>query len=558
MDKPSVIDTDVLIVGAGIAGLMAAIRAADAGADVLVAEKAHARRGGSGATGNDHFLCHIPELHGDISVAIREVANSQTALCGEGRMIRHHMERAFGIAQEWHEWGINMKPTGQWHCSGHAFPGRPKIWLKYSGHNQKAVLLAQAKKRGARFLNHHPAIELLGGPEGVTGAILLNTSDVEPELVLVRAKAVIMATGCTTRLYSNEATPGWMFNQAYCPSCAGALAQGWRIGARMINLEIPNRHAGTKYFARCGKATWAGVYRYPDGRPLGPFVTTPDVMYGDMTSDIWHASFTDVIHNGSGPAYLDFTGLSEDGFDYMRKGLISEGLTSQLDYMDKKGIDPRRHAIEFQQYEPHLFARGFDVDVTGAASGVPGLYAAGDVIGNFRGGIAGAAVFGSECGMAAAARARDHAFGEVSPEQPEVRRCVELCETFTSRRTGASWKEANLALQQIMSGYAPAAPYHVRSESLLNAGLKYLADLRRTVLSEVATPCSHTLMRALETLDLVDVGEIIMRAALERKESRALHQRSDYTFTNPLLNDKFLQIWRDGSGIHTEWRQKNA
>lgn len=557
MDISSILRTDVLIVGGGIAGLMAAIRAADAGAEVLVAEKAHPRRSGSGATGNDHFLCYIPELHGDISVAIREVANSQTALCGEGRMIRHHMERAFGIAQEWHEWGIDMKPTGTWHCSGHAFPGRPRIWLKYSGHNQKAVLLAQARKRGVRFLNHHPAVELLRDSDGVCGAVLLNTTGVEPELLLVGAGAVVMATGCTTRLYNNEATPGWMFNQAYCPSCAGALAQGWRIGAAMVNLELPNRHAGTKYFARCGKATWAGVYRYPDGRPLGPFVTEPDVMYGDMTSDIWHSSFTDVIHNGSGPAYLDFTGLTDEGFEYMRKGLVSEGLTGQLDYMDRKGIDPRRHSIEFQQYEPHLFARGFDVDVTGATS-VPGLYAAGDVIGNFRGGIAGAAVFGSECGAAASRWAAGRTPAEVRGDHPAARRCAEVCTAFMERRAGATWKEANLALQQIMSGYAPAAPYHVRSESLLTAGLKYLGDLRQTLLEDVGTPCSHTLMRALETLDLVDVGEIVMRAALERRESRALHQRSDYTFTNPLLSDKFLQIWKAEDGIHTQWRRKRA
>jgi len=557
MNISSVLNTDVLIIGGGIAGLMAGIRAADSGVQVLIAEKAHALRGGSGATGNDHFLCWVPELHGDISVAIKEVANSQTALCGEGKMIRYHMEHAFDIAKEWHEWGINMKPTGEWHCSGHAFPGRPKIWLKYKGHNQKAVLTAEARKRGVVFLNHHPAIELLKSNGRVSGAVLLNTEQVEPELKIVKAKAVIMATGCTTRLYNNEATPGWMFNQAYCPSCAGALAQGWRIGARMVNLEIPNRHAGTKYFARCGKATWAGVYRYPSGKPLGPFVTTPDVMYGDMTSDIWHASFTDVMRNGSGPSYLDFTGLSEEGHQYMRQGLISEGLTGQLDYMDKNGIDPRRHAIEFQQYEPHVFSRGFDIETTGATS-VPGLYAAGDTIGNFRGGIAGAAVFGSSAGMSAAEWAKQHEYEEVDEQHAAVRRCVEICTNFMDRPSGASWKEANLALQQIMSDYAPAAPYRVRSESLLKAGLKYLDDLRQTMLNEVKTPCSHTLMRAMEALDLLDVGMIIMHGALERKESRALHQRADYTFTNPLLANKFLQIWLEDSQVRMEWRDKRG
>ena len=59
IDK-EVIETDVLVVGGGIAGLMAAINAADQGVRVVVAEKANTKRSGSGATGNDHFVCYIP------------------------------------------------------------------------------------------------------------------------------------------------------------------------------------------------------------------------------------------------------------------------------------------------------------------------------------------------------------------------------------------------------------------------------------------------------------------------------------------------------------------
>ena len=56
-------ECDVLIVGGGIAGLMAAIAAAQRGAKVIVAEKANTVRSGSGATGCDHFFCYIPEIH---------------------------------------------------------------------------------------------------------------------------------------------------------------------------------------------------------------------------------------------------------------------------------------------------------------------------------------------------------------------------------------------------------------------------------------------------------------------------------------------------------------
>ena len=59
------VKADVLCVGAGIAGLMAAIRAAEKGAKVILAEKGHAVHSGRGRGGNDHFWCYIPEVHGD-------------------------------------------------------------------------------------------------------------------------------------------------------------------------------------------------------------------------------------------------------------------------------------------------------------------------------------------------------------------------------------------------------------------------------------------------------------------------------------------------------------
>jgi succinate dehydrogenase/fumarate reductase flavoprotein subunit len=64
-------------------------------------------------------------------------------------------------------------------------------------------------------------------------------------------------------------------------------------------------------------------------------------------------------------------------------------------------------------------------------------------------------------------------------------------------------------------------------------------------------------MRSLETLDLMDCGEAIFLAALERKETRGMHRRSDFPFTNPLLQDKFLSIWQEKGQVNMAWRDKN-
>ena len=61
--------------------------------------------------------------------------------------------------------------------------------------------------------------------------------------------------------------------------------------------------------------------------------------------------------------------------------------------------------VEFMQYEPHLIGRGVEIDLDGE-SNVPGLFAIGDLVGNFRADIAGAAIFGWISGIAAAKRAK--------------------------------------------------------------------------------------------------------------------------------------------------------
>ena len=158
--------------------------------------------------------------------------------------------------------------------------------------------------------------------------------------MLIRAKTVIMATGCgATRLYNNQPSPGWMFNTAYLGCNAGAMAQAWRIGARYVNMELPVRWAGPRYFARCGKGSWIGVLRYPDGRPIGPFVTKSNCEYGDITSDVWNTVFADVMRNGTGPAYIDTSDAGSEELDKQRKGFVSEGLTCILNYMKDNNLD---------------------------------------------------------------------------------------------------------------------------------------------------------------------------------------------------------------------------
>ena len=548
------IEVDVLVAGGGIAGLMAAINAASQGASVIVAEKANTKRSGSGATGNDHFCCYIPEVHGDdIEPILWEDLHSLHGDFQDTGLARKFLEQSYDRVKDWHSWGVNMQPKGHWDFSGHAYPGRPRIFLKYAGHNQKEVLTKQVKKRGAKIMNHLVITEVINHNGEVIGALGVSTSKEKPVLKLFRAKCVLLTTGSATRLYPST-TPGWMFNIAFCPACNGSgRAMAYRGGAKLINMEIPNRHAGPKYFARCGKATWIGVYRDPHGNPVGPFVDKPTKELGDITADVWNTVFTDKFMSGEGPVYVDCTTTAEKDIEYMLWGLVEEGNTAMLDYMVAEGIDVRKHRVEFRQYEPFLIgSRGIEIDLNGETN-VKGLYAAGDEVGNFRADISGAATYGWIAGGSAAKRAKQVPSFEAAEKSGLVKDRITFFSEILKRKTGPSWKEANLALQQIMGDYAGV---NVRSETLLTAGLKYLRDLKEKTQATLSADNSHTLMRSLETLDLMDCGEVIFLAALERKETRGMHRRSDFPFTNPLLQDRFLTVRLDNGTPVLEWRDK--
>jgi succinate dehydrogenase/fumarate reductase flavoprotein subunit len=67
---------------------------------------------------------------------------------------------------------------------------------------------------------------------------------------------------------------------------------------------------------------------------------------------------------------------------------------------------------------------------------------------------------------------------------------------------------------------------------------------------------AHTLMRGLEIIDLMDCGEVIFLTALERKETRPPHVRTDFPFTNPLLQDRFITIRQENGRPIIQWRDK--
>jgi succinate dehydrogenase/fumarate reductase flavoprotein subunit len=559
---PNPVVADVLVVGGGIGGLMAAIRAAELGADVAVIEKGNARRSGSGGMGNDHFACYIPEVHGSVDAVVQEHMLSLLGGLQDLSMVRAYYLKSFEIVQLWEKWGIPMRPHGYWEFTGHALPGHLRFFLKFAGANQKLVLEKQARYHHVRIFNRTPAVELIKEDGRVVGAVGIDSSRDEPVIRIFLAKSVVLTTGSVNRIYP-PTTPAWLFNSPFMPANTGdGRAMALRAGANLVNMEFPYTHAGPRYLERSGKATWVGYFKDLRGNRVSAFLDRPSKELGEPTSDIFQGLFDHYRDTGRGPVYMDTTEDTDDDIEYMEWGHRNEGNVYLLKALRDEGVDFRRHMVEFGRYNPAFTSgRGIEVNEAGETN-VEGLYSAGDEMGNLRATLGGAAVFGWIAGESAARRALSTEAPRLEDPagHPAVRRVHSLARSFMDRNSGASWREANIALEQIMWDYAGI---RVRSESLLTAGLTYLRRLRRKAIDGVAAANSHELVRTFEVLNLMDVGEAAIEAALERKETRFTHVRVDYPYANPLYTDMFLRVRRIGGELGSEgeyefeWRRRH-
>lgn len=214
--------------------------------------------------------------------------------------------------------------------------------------------------------------------------------------------------------------------------------------------------------------------------------------------------------------------------------------------MKEEGIDLRKNPVEFGTY--HYMPEGkIWIDEKGGTS-IKGLYAAGDesIVS-----IGPAAVYGWIAGENAAQYARKATPSDMAAVRDRIEEKKNKIYEMAQRKDGPDWREVNIALQQIMQDYAGA----VRSESLLTAGLGYLRRVKQKVDATLVARNSWEVIRCLETLNLLDLGELVFLAAMERKETRGLHQRPDYPITNPMLDGKAIFVKQVNGNPVMEWKK---
>jgi L-aspartate oxidase len=486
---------DVVVIGTGVAGLVAALAVHRRGRNVVVLSKASETATFYAQGG---IAVVLPETDDSVDAHVADTLAAGAGLC-DPDAARSIVADGYRAVAELVDDGAHFDETapGQWALTREGGHSRRRII--HAGGDATGAEVQRALDRAAAQLDirrGHVALELLHDGEAVTGVLVLN----EDGLGVVHAPSVILATGGLGHLYAATTNPEG--------STGDGVALAMWAGLPVSDLEFIQFHPTMLFDGHAGgrrplitEAIRGEGAILVDAR--GNSVTAGVHPMGDLAPRDVVAAAIDarLAATGDPCVYLDARGIS--GFK-RRFPTVTAACRAA-------GIDPTRQPIPVVP-GAHYSCGGVVTDVYGRTE-LAGLFAAGEVA---RTGMHGAnrlasnsllegLVVGGRAGKAAADHAVDVGAGHAVTPEPSMRRALPRAE-----------------LQAAMTRYASV----VRDGD----GLRKLAQVL-----DAATPRNLNSRTDFEDVALTTAAGAVAAAALARTESRGCHHRSDFPETDPAL-----------------------
>ena len=537
-----VVETDVLVIGAGGAGLRGAIAAAESGARVLVVCKSLLGK------------AHTVMAEGGVAAAMHNVAYQDSweahfadtmkggKLINDWYMAELHAREAPERVLELERWGALFDRTWQGRIHQRPFGAHTYPRLAHIGDRTGLELLRTLQDRAVHTLGVDVHMEvtvfkLLKSEGRIAGALGYRRAD--GFLVLYRCGAVLLATGGAGKMYRITS------NSWECTGDGTALA--YDAGAQLRDMEMVQFHptgmvwpAGVRgILVTEGVRGEGGVLRNKDGER---FMERYDHERMELSSrDIVARAINSEVNAGRGSphggVFLDITHRSPD--------FIKRKLPSMYEqFLKLAKVDITKQPMEVAP-TIHYVMGGVRVDAEAGASTVQGLYAAGEVAAGLHGAnrlggnsLSDLLVFGKRAGEAAGREFTPRA-AKAKLNQEEIDGAIAAVMAPLDRPGGENPYHLQIEIQETMSKYAPI----VRDSPTLEAGLQKIIELAARVKqcgtggssSLAFNPGWHT---ANDLHSMLINAEALLRSALERKESRGAHTRSDY----PRLDEQLERV----------------
>ena len=517
MSSKTVVETDILVIGGGMAGVFAAVKSRDEGLDVVLVDK-----GSIGRSGLTPFARGFRWYNEEVNGA-KEDFIAGSCMYGEylnnRDYLKSYLDRSKSAYEDLASWGIFGN-------------------IQYAPSLVKAV-----KESGTRIMERTMMTDLIVKDGRAAGAVGF-TMD-EGRFVAVKAKAVIMCAGA-------GAFKPTGFPVSSLTSDGDAMS--YRIGAEITGKEFVDPHATTQdgpadcwnfWGPHWSGGIWPGVAELERGLSLD---STLDNFF---TTDLKKTPPNDPSGGiGRGQLYRngEWVAAPRPGADEsVIKGPYGE---PPAPGPDRSKGEARLVGGASAGLGVHKAEGLWPVD-SKCASNIAGLYAAGDGLGSMMlgtlysaggGSVSGSAVQGVMASESVAAYVKNMKLPVISKDELERLRTI----TFEpgERENGYNPVWVTQVLQNIV---LPSHVLYVKSESRLKAALTNIEFIRDHFVPSLMAEDTHALRLAHETKNMVLNAEMKLRTSLFRTESRGNHYREDY----PARDDENWLVWikiKDGGG----------
>lgn len=524
-ETDEVIEVDVLVIGGGTAGPMAAVKAKEANPKLRVAvlEKANVKRSGCISMGMDGLNNAVIPGHATPEQYVKEITIANDGIVNQ-KTVMAYADRSFDMINQLDEWGVKFEKdeTGDYNVKKVHHMGTYVLPMP-EGHNMKKILYRQLRRKRVQVINRFMATRLFNGADGrIAGAMLLNPRT--GETAVIKAKTVILCTGAAGRL--GLPSSGYLFGTYENPTNAGdGYSMAYHAGAELTGLECYQINPLIKDYNGPACAYVTG--------PMGGYTANAN---GDrfIECDYWSGQmmmeFYKELEGGKGPVFLKLDHLAEETVEEIEEILHSNERPSRGRFHENRNTNYREKMVEMHISEIGFCsghsASGIWTDEN-ARTTVSGLYAAGDVGSVPHNYMLGAFVYGAIAGEDAAEYCANNEFAEIDPAEiakEKVRILAPL-----EREDGIPPHQIEYKLRRLVNDYLQPPKVTRKME----IGQERFAEIRRD-LEYMSASDPHELMRANEVHFILDCAEMAAAASLYRTESRwgLYHHRVDYPETS--------------------------
>lgn len=549
--------TDVLIIGAGGAGMYAAIAASRKGASVILLDKSLVGRGGATVMAQMTVAAAIGQQEpDDWTIHFEDTLRAGRGLCNEelSALLCNDGPRRI---LEMEQWGTRWARENG-HIKQEMAPGHSRRRCCYVDflNTGPAVAATLRRKVGEvseiRRISNVTVIEIVTKHGRAFGAVGINV--INSEVITFQAKAVILAAGGLSKLYARSSASANMGGEGY------ALAL-W-AGAELVDMEF--------------------VQFFPIGH-LAPRLVGMDPIMWDpfrykLGGKLLNGQFEEFVDHYGGTDFGQYTATRDlASYSILKEAEAGRGSPHGGAYLDFRHISEKRLRAAFGPVIDRLLLNGIDLTKTPVEVGpmahyhmggvrvnshmetcIHGLYAAGEAVGGANGAnrlsgnaITEAFVFGERAGSSAA-EAGKQTHSDWKSELTAA--ALERVKALKNRRSkgGISPVVLQAELQNLM--WEKAGPF--RTGEKLTAALARIQQMQRDDLpnASVTDEASYNLdlQDWFELRAMLATAETLVGSALARNESRGAHQREDFPDANEsLLKNQVIEM--QGGEILSRW-----